>query len=39
MSNATVECDCSSLMIFVSLVAVWVVESMHNPSQQFVYDL
>jgi len=39
MSNPFVTCDSRSLMIYESLGAVWVVESMRHPSQQFVYDL
>jgi hypothetical protein len=38
LSNATVTRDTISLMIFESLGAVWGVESMRNPPQQFVYD-
>jgi len=38
MSNPCVTCDSSSLMIYESVGAVWDVESMCHPRQQFVAD-
>jgi len=38
LSNPTIARDRCSLMISESLGDVWAVDSMHHPSQQFVYD-
>ena len=39
LSNPCVSRDNSSLMIYEALGAVWAVESMRHPCQQFVEDL
>jgi len=36
--NPAVTCDNISLMIYVSLGAIWVVEFNYHPRQQFVDD-